>query len=91
MAITITIMLYFQLCHKPKHLRGILRQPVKPKHSWALLFPLGMFHHELSNSRYTEESRLSWVIERRLLSLRDESHCGDLLQSAGDGQLHGCS
>lgn len=84
-------MLYFQLCHKPEHLRGILRQPVKPKHSWALLSPLGMFHHEMSHSCYTEESRLSWVTERRLLSLRDESHRGDLLQSGCDAQLHGCS
>jgi hypothetical protein len=35
----IAIMLYFQLCHKPKHLREILRQPAKPKHkhSWALV------------------------------------------------------
>lgn len=88
-AITIMIMLYFQLCHKPKHLRGILRQPVKPKHSWALLSPLGMFHHEMSNSCYTEESRRSWVIERRLLSLRDESHRGDLLKSGCNGRFHG--
>ena len=87
-AITIMIMLYFQLCHKPKHLRGILRQPVKPKHSWAVFSPLGMFHHEMSNSCYTEESRGSWVIARRLLSLRDESHHGDLLQSGCGGRFH---
>lgn len=83
------IMQYFQLCHKPKHLRGILRQPVKPKHSWALLSPVGMFHHETNNGCYVQEISLSWATERLLLSIRDKSHRGCFLKSACNGQLHG--
>lgn len=61
------IMQYFQLCHKLKYLREILRQPVKPKHSWALLSPVGIFLPETNNSCYTEKNRLLLVTERLLL------------------------
>lgn len=87
------IMLYFQFCHKPKHLREILRQPVKPKHSWALMSPVGIFYPETNNSRYIEKSNLPWVTERLLLSHhvpRHESHCQDFLKCACDAQRQGC-
>lgn len=88
----IVIMLYFQFYHKPKHLREILSQPVKSKHSWALLSPMETFHSETNNSCYVQKNRLSWVTERILLSHhkpRDKSRCQDFLKCACDGQCHG--
>lgn len=55
----ITIILFFQLCHKPKHLREILRRAVKPKHSWALFIMSGdLFTLKQIASYYLEKSSL---------------------------------
>lgn len=86
-------MLYFQFCHKSKHLREILRQSVKPKHSWALFFQWEFFTLKKINNFCLEISRLLWVTETRLLShpaSRDKSNCQDFLKCACDGQHHGC-
>lgn len=59
-----------------------MRQSVKPKHSWALLSPLGISHPETKNGCYIEKSRLSWVTEGFLLNhhvSRDKSNCQDIL------------
>lgn len=59
----IMIMLYFQLCHKPKHLTEILRQSGKPKHSWALSSPKRNFYRETKQSLHAEKQVVSsWVL-----------------------------
>lgn len=69
MVIMITIILFFQLCHKPKQLREILRQAVKTQTQLgSLIFNGDLFTLKQIASYYLEKSSLHWVTGRPLLN-----------------------
>lgn len=56
--IMITIILFFQLCHKPKQLREILRQAVKTQTQLgSLIFNRGSFYPETNSKLLRREKQ----------------------------------